>query len=442
MRQLFLPACVCLMAWSGPAGSNAKLSLDPFSGADDTKVAAAPIKIALAPSNEMPAHSIIEKTPAAPVPAKPVATTLTSTTALTAPIGIPQHDIDESLQVDVVTAVPLPPIKRPVVERSHDEICDTLAYAAQTNDLPVPFFIRLLFQESGFQAHVVSHAGAEGIAQFMPATAAGMGLDNPFDPLQAIPASARLLRELMGQFGNLGLAAAAYNAGPKRIQDWLAKKGKLPEETQGYVRIVTGKPAETWTVASAGGAEMTVPRRAPCQQTAALHAWDGTEDIPLPPTRTPPADMTIAAVAKTPAASAKKGKPAASRVAEAKPAGKDKPTAATQARDKNKTAKAETAAAPAVTTTPDKRKQMIIRMADLKIANPEPGRAAPKTAAKDAAKEPVKEAAKDAAKDAGKSSAKEAGSAKPAASTKPAPSLQLAARQRKEAKAAAPLALK
>ena len=58
----------------------------------------------------------------------------------------------------------------------------------------------------------------------MPETAAERGLDNPFDPLQAIPESARLLRDLSKKFGNLGLAAAAYNAGPKRVEDWLAKK--------------------------------------------------------------------------------------------------------------------------------------------------------------------------------------------------------------------------
>ncbi|MDP2412005.1 MAG: lytic transglycosylase domain-containing protein [Pseudolabrys sp.] len=412
------------MAWSGPAGSNAKHSLEPFAGAIDTNVAAAPIKIALATPHDMPAQSVIEKKPAAAVPPEPVSTTLTSTTALTAPIGIPpQHDIDESLQVEVVTAVPLPPIKRPVVERSHDEICDTLAYAAQTNDLPVPFFIRLLFQESGFQAHVVSHAGAEGIAQFMPATAAGMGLENPFDPLQAIPASARLLRELIGQFGNLGLAAAAYNAGPKRIQDWLAKKGKLPEETQGYVKIITGKPAETWTVASAGGAEMKLPRRAPCQQTAALHAWDGPEEIPLPPTRTPVTDVKVASVSTAPAAASNKPPQAALRTADAKSANNGKQAA--PATDKAK--KADTAARPSVTTTPDKRKQMIIRVADLKIANKEPERPAAKAAAN------TKNAAKDAA-----APAKPAAAAKPAANSaaKPDPSLQLAARQRKEAKVA------
>ena len=100
----------------------------------------------------------------------------------------------------------------------------------------------------------------------MPETAADEGLDNPFDPLQAIPASARLLKKLFEQFGNLGLAAAAYNAGPKTIKDWLTKKGKLPEETQGYVKTVTGSSAETWRVAKAGGTALALPPRAPCKE--------------------------------------------------------------------------------------------------------------------------------------------------------------------------------
>jgi Transglycosylase SLT domain len=128
----------------------------------------------------------------------------------------------------------------------------------------------------------VSSAGAQGIAQFMPETATSMGLENPFDPAQAIPASARLLRELIHQFGNLGLAAAAYNAGPRRIQDWLEKKGKLPEETKGYVKIITGQPAETWTAAAAAHPGQRVPRHAPCQEAAGLYAFAGPETIPLP----------------------------------------------------------------------------------------------------------------------------------------------------------------
>src|SRR4029077_14183287 len=121
--------------------------------------------------------------------------------------------------------IPLPPVAKPVVNRTRQEVCDSLAQAAQSNNLPVPFFIRLLFQESGFKPGVVSSAGAEGIAQVMQETSASQGLHNPFDPLQAIPASARFLRKLFVQFGTLGLAAAAYNAGPKRVQNWLASKG-------------------------------------------------------------------------------------------------------------------------------------------------------------------------------------------------------------------------
>jgi hypothetical protein len=217
--------------------------------------------------------------------------------------------------------VPLPPVAKPVVYRSHQEVCDTLTEAAEHNNLPVSFFIRLLFQESRFKPEVVSSAGAQGIAQFMPETAASMGLQNPFDPLQAIPASARLLRELIGQFGNLGLAAAAYNAGPKRIQDWLAKKGKLPEETKGYVKTITGSPAEKWTAASAEHPGQRLPRRAPCQEAAGLYAWSGPATIPLP-TASPLRMATPAPVLTAAAKPAKKSIPTV--VASAKTAHKPK----------------------------------------------------------------------------------------------------------------------
>src|SRR5690242_7314760 len=127
----------------------------------------------------------------------------------------------------VLPLSPLYPLLKPVVYRSREEICDTLARAANNNDLPVHFFIRLLYQESSFRPAAISTAGAFGIAQFMPETATDRRLDNPFDPAQAIPASARLLRDLYRKFGNLGLAAAAYNAGPRRIADWQANKGPL-----------------------------------------------------------------------------------------------------------------------------------------------------------------------------------------------------------------------
>src|SRR5207253_3525231 len=109
------------------------------------------------------------------------------------------------------------------------ELCRTAAEIANAYDLPVPFFANLIWQESGFKSHVVSHAGAQGIAQFMPRTAAQYGLQDPFDPVPALNASGKLLSDLRAQFnGNLGLAAAAYNAGPKRVSDFVVKRRKLP----------------------------------------------------------------------------------------------------------------------------------------------------------------------------------------------------------------------
>ena len=262
MRQLFVPACLCVMTFSNTTGFD--LPIDKFAGSPnfDERVLLRGLssdgddlsadgstrddRVAEDPEPSDKAVSAVAEVPSdliAPADAPP------------APALVPEK-------------IPLPPIAKPVVNRSRQEVCDTLAQAAQSNNLPVPFFIRLLFQESGFQPGIVSSAGAEGIAQFMPETSADEGLHNPFDPLEAIPASARFLRKLLAQFGNLGLAAAAYNAGPKRVQDWVASKGKgrLPQETQGYVKTVTGRPAETWRVASAGGTALSVPRHAPCQE--------------------------------------------------------------------------------------------------------------------------------------------------------------------------------
>src|SRR5258708_19748478 len=97
-----------------------------------------------------------------------------------------------------------------------------------------------------FRPSSVSRAGAQGIAQFMPGSARWRGLSDPFEPTEALYESARWLGELRDQFGNLGLAAAAYNAGPRRIRDWIAGRGQLPRETRAYVRIITGRAAESW----------------------------------------------------------------------------------------------------------------------------------------------------------------------------------------------------
>jgi hypothetical protein len=126
-------------------------------------------------------------------------------------------------------------------------ICIALGREAMANDLPVEFFTRLIWQESRFNSQARSHVGAEGIAQFMPGTARWRGLADAYDPFQALRESAKWLAELQKQFGNRGLAAAAYNAGPGRIERWLAGHTFLPLETRHYVRIVTGHSAEEWS---------------------------------------------------------------------------------------------------------------------------------------------------------------------------------------------------
>ncbi|HZZ61827.1 MAG TPA: lytic transglycosylase domain-containing protein [Roseiarcus sp.] len=125
-------------------------------------------------------------------------------------------------------------------------LCGIVETAARQEGLPVGFFARLIWRESAFHSGAVSPAGAQGVAQFMPGSAADRGLADPFDPAAAIPASATLLAELARRFGNLGLAAAAYNAGPNALADWLAGKGVLPLETQDYVLAVTGHDVEEW----------------------------------------------------------------------------------------------------------------------------------------------------------------------------------------------------
>jgi hypothetical protein len=169
--------------------------------------------------------------------------------------------------------------------RSREEVCTTLASAAQRHNLPTSFFINLIWQESRFNPKAVSPVGAQGVAQFMPRTAEEWGLENPFDPIKAIPAAARFLASLFQEFGNLGLAAAAYNGGAGRVGSWLAKKGKLPEETRNYVKTITGRPAEQWKDAKHSEAAFKVPPSAPCRRHVPTHEVELARKkiIPLPP---------------------------------------------------------------------------------------------------------------------------------------------------------------
>ena len=153
-----------------------------------------------------------------------------------------------------------------------ETICRTLERSAADNNLPIEFFTRVIWQESKFNVRARSSAGAQGIAQFMPQTASSRGLLDPFDPFQSLPESASYLRELKSRFGNFGLAAAAYNAGPGRVARWLSGKVHLPAETVAYVRLVTGRPLSEWTSTPPPALDRTeIPQAVPCTSLADLN---------------------------------------------------------------------------------------------------------------------------------------------------------------------------
>ncbi len=158
---------------------------------------------------------------------------------------------------------------------TREAMCLMIESAAQANDLPLEFFARVIWQESRFQADAVGPVTrngqrAEGIAQFMPGTASERRLLDPFDPVQALPKSAEFLSELRSQFGNLGLAAAAYNAGPRRVQEWLAGTGPMPAETRNYVSAITGSSVDDWAAAGKGGKMADRAPNSSCRQLMAL----------------------------------------------------------------------------------------------------------------------------------------------------------------------------
>ena len=278
MRQLLVPTCLFITAWAQPA--NPVFEFTSFAPADNI--------------------SVVQKTAAVAAPSYALASFSSGPAETTrdvlsrSQVSIPDTDpgaepavssFDEAgftaAKFDSVVAAPLTPTPRgrPV---PHRLVCETLADAAVDHNIPAPFLIRLIWQESRFNQNAVSPVGAQGVAQFMPATAAAMRLADPFNPLEAVRASAALLRELIGQFGNLGLAAAAYNAGPKRVQDWLAKRGNLPKETRDYVQHITGVAPEHWKSKPTAPA-IKVAAQVPCQREAGLLAANGPEKIPLPP---------------------------------------------------------------------------------------------------------------------------------------------------------------
>ena len=189
-----------------------------------------------------------------------------------------------NIAIPSVEELAMPPDDKAGVQKGADNgretdtreaMCLMIESAARAQGLPLEFFARVIWQESRFQSDAVgpvtrSGQRAQGIAQFMPGTASERRLLDPFDPVQALPKSAEFLNELRNQFGNLGLAAAAYNAGPRRVQEWLAGSGPMPQETRNYVVAITGSTVDEWAKA---GSNSKINDRAPnssCRQLMAL----------------------------------------------------------------------------------------------------------------------------------------------------------------------------
>ena len=128
---------------------------------------------------------------------------------------------------------------------ANDTYWDIAWQAATYYGINQNLFERQINQESGFNPWAYSPAGAEGIAQFMPATAASMGV-NPWDPVSSLWGAANLMSQLNRQFGgNYAMALAGYNAGPGAVQYAINVGGNswyyyLPYETQNYISVIMG----------------------------------------------------------------------------------------------------------------------------------------------------------------------------------------------------------
>jgi hypothetical protein len=142
-----------------------------------------------------------------------------------------------------------------------EALCLMIESAAKANDLPPEFFARVIWQEGHFQVDTGSPEHA--------VTGTRRLLD-PFDPVQALPKAAEFLAALRLQFGNLGLAAAAYHLGPERVQAWLAGTGAMPPETRNYVIALTGTSVDDWVRAGKGARLREAAALQSCHEVIAL----------------------------------------------------------------------------------------------------------------------------------------------------------------------------
>jgi hypothetical protein len=185
-------------------------------------------------------------------------------------------------------------------ETAQEATCRIVENAAHAAGLPVGVLTRLIWIESRFKSDATSPAGAQGIAQFKPGTAAERGLLDPYDPEQAIPHAAKLLVDLEHRFGNIGLATAAYNAGSARVANWLARSGAIPYETSEYVIALTGRTPEDWAWRGRAQQGMDASSQSCVETTRMLRDQDGDDRAVIAPRRVQLAGNFSKAVALAP----------------------------------------------------------------------------------------------------------------------------------------------
>lgn len=127
---------------------------------------------------------------------------------------------------------------------SHSQYVAIAEQDATNAGIPPTYFVRQIQQESGFNPNAQSPSGAEGIAQFMPATAAGLGID-PWNPIQALQGAAKMMANLYHQYGDYAKALAAYNAGSANLNNAIKSCGTnwlscMPAQTQNYIATIMG----------------------------------------------------------------------------------------------------------------------------------------------------------------------------------------------------------
>lgn len=132
----------------------------------------------------------------------------------------------------------------PPLTISHSQYVAIAEQDATDVGIPPTYFVRQIQQESGFNPNAQSPSGAEGIAQFMPGTAAGLGID-PWNPIQALQGAAKMMANLYHQYGDYAKALAAYNAGSANLNNAIKSCGAnwlscMPAQTQNYIAIIMG----------------------------------------------------------------------------------------------------------------------------------------------------------------------------------------------------------